>query len=104
MAASWCKQWCKRGVVRRARRRHCFRRPLACERQVGQSIQGASNVEESGVGVDVRGQLWIAVPHRRLRRSKGHAALRKMGSKAVTKADDIQRLSTLIELGNPGSL
>ena len=51
MAASWCKQWCKRGVAHCARRRHGLRGPLACERQLGQRIQGASNVEESWVGV-----------------------------------------------------
>src|SRR5262249_51441085 len=60
LAPSWCKRRCKRGIRPGRPERFPAR---GTEGQGRQSVKGPVDVEQPRVGVDVRGELRVTVPH-----------------------------------------
>ena len=80
-------------------RRRLRRRSIA-KRQRWQSIHGAGHIQKLGVSVNVRREVRLTVPHRRLSGSKGDAALAQMRSERGAQSVNIDGAATLILLGD----
>ena len=78
MAESWCNIWRNIfgvliGVLLSA----------SVQRKRRERVHRTGDVEELRIGVHVRGQAWVTVPHRRLCSTERNAALAEVGPKRV---------------------
>src|SRR5262245_47311592 len=100
---SWCERWCKRSrrLAVCARRLDGFPFGLPpSQRQRRQRVEGAAHVEQGGVGVDVHGQVDLAVPHGGLGGSRGNTALAHQAAERVPQGVYVEGPASLVSLRN----
>jgi hypothetical protein len=74
---------------------------LSVEGQRRQGVQGRGDIHQARVGVDVHGQVDLAVPHRRLCRPRRHAALAQQRPEGVPQGVNVEHTPSVIPL-DPG--
>ena len=78
--------------------------PVHIERKVRQGVESPGNVQEPRVGVHVRGQARVGMPHRGLSRPQRHASLAQERAERRPQGMDVEGASAIVALRDSGEL